>query len=197
MIYVFLFKDSDSGNDENKNSVIAKMLINKIKSEQTLNSATQSVLDEVKRTYDDKFSSSYYEREDLTLIVRVFDENLKKKLISIDNCSSSSNNNSTFNLSTNDTDLNTNDDSSNYDTMIDTNKHSNDFTLTDSINENDDESLDQRESDEQYKWIESHLDTNGDVIPYLNMDEFENLLNLPENKQIIDDILNQLKTLDI
>jgi hypothetical protein len=167
------------------------MLISKIKTEQTLNSATQSVLDEIKRTYDDKFSSSYYEREDLTLIVRVFDENLKKKLISIDSFTSLPNS-----VSTNNTDLNTNDDSSNYDTMINTKDQSNVFTLTDSVNENDDESLDLRESDDQYKWIESHLDANGDVKPFISMDELENLLNLPENKQIIDDICKQLIALD-
>jgi hypothetical protein len=166
------------------------MLISKIKTEQTLNSAAQSVLDEIKRTYDDKFSSSYYEREDLTLIVRVFDENFKKKLISIDSCTSLAS------VSTNNTNINSNDESSNYDTMVNTKEKSNDFTLTDSINENEDESLDQRESEDQYKWIESHLDSNGDVIPFINMDELENWLNLPENKQSIDDICNQLLALD-
>ena len=58
---------------ENTCATIARMLIQKIISEQTLNSAAQSVLDEVKRAFDDKFVNSHSEREDFTLAVRVFD----------------------------------------------------------------------------------------------------------------------------
>ena len=61
------------------------MLIGKIISEQTLNSAAQSALDEIKRAYDDKYVNTDYEREDLTLIVRVFDTNIKNRLIQIEN----------------------------------------------------------------------------------------------------------------
>lgn len=39
----------------------------------------------MKRAYDDKQMSTYNERDDFTLIVRVFDPNIKNKLIAIEN----------------------------------------------------------------------------------------------------------------
>jgi hypothetical protein len=68
----------DSSNVEEK---IAQMLLEKIKTEASLNSAAQSVVDEIKRAYDDSCKPGQLAlREDLTLIVRVFDENLKDEL---------------------------------------------------------------------------------------------------------------------
>ncbi len=40
----------------------------------------------IRRKYDDKFQNIYSEREDLTLIVRALDENLKTKIIDMENC---------------------------------------------------------------------------------------------------------------
>ena len=74
--------DPDTSNIDIK---ITEKLINKIINEQTLNSAAQSVLDEIKRSYDDKFITSYSERGDFTLLVRAFDPSLKNRLIQIKN----------------------------------------------------------------------------------------------------------------
>jgi hypothetical protein len=64
--------------------VLADEVLAEIMRESTLNSAAQSVIDKIKRDFDDVCSSGYQTelfREDLTLIVRVFDENLRDKLL--------------------------------------------------------------------------------------------------------------------
>jgi hypothetical protein len=54
------------------------MLLEKIKTEVTLNSAAQAVVDEIKRDFDDSCKAGQLDlREDLTLIVRVFHKDLK------------------------------------------------------------------------------------------------------------------------
>ena len=64
---------------------IAGLLIEKIKTERSLSSAAQSVVDEIKRDYDNAcISGEVALREDLTLIVRVFRNDLKKELVDED-----------------------------------------------------------------------------------------------------------------
>ena len=60
------------------------MLISRIIQEPTLNSAAQSVLDEIKRHHDDICTNKDSEREDLILAVRIFDENIKQRLMILD-----------------------------------------------------------------------------------------------------------------
>ena len=71
---------STNPNLQNTEIALTEMLLPKIISEQTLNSAAQSVLDEIKRTYDDKFAESYSERGDFTLLIRSFHSDLKNRL---------------------------------------------------------------------------------------------------------------------
>jgi hypothetical protein len=59
-------------------------LIGEIMRESTLNSAAQSVIDKIKRDYDDVCTSGFgldLFREDLTLIVRVLNENLREQIV--------------------------------------------------------------------------------------------------------------------
>lgn len=64
------------------NEKIAEMLVEKLKSEATLNSAAQSVVDEIKRQCDDSYRPGEVKlRDDITLIVRVFNEDIKQILI--------------------------------------------------------------------------------------------------------------------
>lgn len=171
---IYSDSDKDENIQENINSIIAKKLISKIKSEQTLNSAAQSVLDEIKRAYDDKFVSTYNEREDLTLVVRVFDTNIKKKLDSIENCGING-----F-----------------YETLVGSNQETNISTIIHSLNEDESENSLPTEQNESDQLVKSRLDENDHVIPYINMDELQNILNLPENKPAIDELCSQLMSLN-
>lgn len=77
--------------EQNIDVTLADMLMHKIISEPTLNSAAQSVLDEIKRAYDDKFATSYSERGDLTLLIRTFDPDLKTRINNLLNENSAAN----------------------------------------------------------------------------------------------------------
>jgi hypothetical protein len=179
--------------------MIARMLIGKIISEQTLNSAAQSVLDEIKRAYDDKYVNMDYEREDLTLIVRVFDPNIKNRLIHIetynDQMSNSSNSQNRQGedvkfIETSSTVLESIDES--YDSWQDTNE-----SYRNTISSSLATSLDQKDhAKKSQKSIDSHLDKDGNVIPYINLKELEDLLSIKENKLKVDQFCEQLAALD-
>ena len=107
-------------------------------------SAAQSVLDEVKRSYDDKFISKYSERDDLTLVVRSFDLNIKNRLLNfqtqVKNEIESTQMNSTMNS-----------------------------TLNSTINSYDDDTDEQGNTiDKQAEYIKSLLDENDKVKSYIN-----------------------------
>ena len=182
-------------------STIAKMLIGKIISEQTLKSAAQSVLDEIKRAYDDKLTNVESEREDLTLIVRVFDTNIKNRLIAIENHINQQINNNTNHTSGEDVrfieqpstdldDINTLDDT--YDSSQYTNESSS-LTIPNSLMT----SLDEKEQAKRSnKAIESHLDKDGNVIPYINLQELDALLSDEQSKKNIDEFCAKLMALN-
>ena len=192
-------------------STIAKMLIGKIISEQTLKSAAQSVLDEIKRAYDDKFENTDSEREDLTLIVRVFDPNIKNRLINIENYISQLNSSSNSNINNNplgdeirfietptnvlDT-LNTLDETGESSSLQYTNEYyTNRSSMT--VSSSLATSLEQNEQAKRSnKSIDSFLDKDGNVIPYINMQELDALLTVKENKTKIDEFCAQLIALN-
>ena len=81
---------------------ICKTLIEKIKTEATLDSAAQAVVDEIKRDYDNACKPGELDlREDLTLLVRIFDKNLKNDLILTESLNETMSTNSTLDDSTN------------------------------------------------------------------------------------------------
>jgi hypothetical protein len=173
---------------ENHCSMIARMLIGKIISEQTLNSAAQSALDEIKRAYDDKYVNTDYEREDLTLIVRVFDTNIKNRLIQIENYAdqmSSTISESVRFIETSPDVLDTIDSTEttydNYRTIS--------STLATSLEQKDDAKRSQLS-------IDSHLDKDGNVIPYVNLQELEDILSLDDNKLKVEQFYAKLVALN-
>jgi hypothetical protein len=152
--------ETDS-NVTNTDVRIAEMLMNKIISEQTLNSASQSVLDEIKRSYDDKFISSYMERDDFTLVLRSFDVNLKSRLKQIQN--QIKNHNEVF------------------ETLEKTNLSSFDSNntatnLSDNVPDQEDE-----ENNEEENVIQSLIDTDDKVKAYVDFNEINEIIqNDPE-----------------
>jgi TAK1-binding protein 1 len=62
---------------------LLELVINKIAQEKSLNCAVQAVIDEIRRQFDDKFVDSTELRDDMTLLVRIFDEfdNLQARLL--------------------------------------------------------------------------------------------------------------------
>jgi hypothetical protein len=187
-------------NTSNTCATLAKMLIDKILNEQTINSASQAVIDEIKRTYDDKFASKYTEREDLTLVVRVFNENIKSRLIDIENQIKAS---KSPNVESDEVKflVNSNDFEDPYDSLQSTYDYSltnTNITATNMSNEQTHSSINSEGSNSDSKRkgrnseIEAHLDENGKVIPYLKLDELTSLLELSQNKHIIDEFEAEL-----
>jgi hypothetical protein len=164
-----------------------------MKTEQTLNSAAQSVLDEIKRVFDDKFVSTYYEREDLTLIVRVFDPSFKKKLLTVESYSSMM----SHHLSSNNISEPLKPSESTYNTMIASSGQQSyiSSTMSDTLREDEASLCTEQPDDEAEDEISSKLDPNGHVMSYINMDELNSVLSLSENKPIIDELCAQLRAL--
>ena len=180
-------------------SMIARMLIGKIISEQTLNSAAQSVLDEIKRAYDDKYANTDYEREDLTLIVRVFDPNIKNRLIQIENYADQMSGFNSQTQSKQGEDVRfietPSDVLATIDERYDSLQTANDSYRT--ISSSLATSLDQKDhSKRSQKSIESHLDKDGNVIAYINLQELEDILSIEENKLKVDQFYAQLVALN-
>lgn len=173
---------------ENTDAKIARCLIEKILNEQTLNSAAQSVLDEIKRTYDDKYRSAYSEREDLTLIVRAFDPNIKARLTNLDSKSAHKrtgkrNSNSKFESTLN-----------NYQEPIETSDIDEEEYVSNSrlssmvLTDNDRASMRDRK-----KSINEVIDKNGCVIPYINLKkEFDKLFSSGCDANVFEEFENEL-----
>lgn len=151
---------------DNVNIKITDMLINKIISEQTLNSAAQSVLDEVKRSYDDKFISKYSERDDLTLVVRSFDSNIKNRLLTFQNQVKNEIETTQINSTIN-------------------------STIESTINSYDDETDEQENTiDKQAEYIKSLLDENDKVKNYIDFDQINEVIKEDlEFEQFVDELL--------
>jgi hypothetical protein len=193
-------------------AIIANMLMQKIKSEPSLNSAAQSVLDEVKRTHDDKFHSKDFEREDFTLAVRVFDSDIKTKLKEIDNMTNTKRGQS-----------------KNYDTVKNgapkrsQSSSSNQFQFVETLELNPGDDDEQEEDDEESNDsirtttatsvldqgvtlsrtrnsvkrsdcpVNDLIDENGLVKPYVNLKELNNILESEENKDLINEFIEKLE----
>lgn len=151
----------------------------------------------MKRAYDDKFASRYRERGDLTLIIRIFDSNIKNRLLNIEklverNSRSTNNFNSSLFRSTL---CETIIDIDNIEDEIDDN-----FLSTTRITDQDDVSV----TSEHVKNKNSILDLineNNCVIPYINLEiEFDKLMLDEENGHVFDEFeqqLTQLENLDL
>ena len=148
----------------------------------------------IKRAYDDKFVNTDCKREDITLIVRVFDQNIKNRLITIENKSAVD---EVSFIETPSKILDSFDET--YDSLLTTETYDS-LTMSTSLNATS-LSRDQQDSREQNKRqnkpIESLLDKDEKVIPYVNFKELENLLESQEDKMKIEDFCAQLISLNV
>lgn len=183
-----VLNDIYSDSEENPNSIIARMLISKMTSEQTLNSAAQSVLDEIKRKCDDRFAADYYEREDLTLIVRAFDSDFKAKLEQIENYSNVMKYTESHQSSMNKSSI-----SGDSVLMNDSPEASIESSKFDSLSINGTNLVSIESNETEIDENESRLDENGYVKPYIDMEQLQEILSLPEHKKAIDELCSRLE----
>lgn len=190
---VKVIEDADLKGNVKVNVKIVKLLIDKILSEQTLNSAAQSFLDEIKRAYDDKFASEFTEREDLTLIIRVFDSNIKARLSAIkmnqtkETRGSLETRRSIFESTLHKTESNSNEANEASDSEDGYFR-----TITTRLSDTSYDSESVRELNMGISEIDKKLDEKGCVISYINLEkEFESLLNGNQNafKEFEDELL--------
>lgn len=75
--------NNDDYQTDDAYQTLLELVIDKIVQEKSLNCAVQAVIDEIRRQFDDKFVDSTALRDDMTLIVRIFDEfdNLQARLV--------------------------------------------------------------------------------------------------------------------
>lgn len=169
--------------DEDRDGQIAQRVMEKIIDNQTLNSAAQSVVDEIKREFDDKNDSEYSEREDMTLILRVFHPNIKSKLQDVERKT-----NTVEDVEASITFTST---------LSEVTCEKEDKPLRSSLKRIETGSIKENRVSTITTTSEPQFDEAGNVISYIDLKrEFDNLLKNESNKDILQEFENEFDKLE-
>lgn len=185
---------------------------------------------QIKRAYDDKTMSVYHERDDFTLMVRVFDLDIKDKLADIEQrlnptatTPTSASHTPTMNRRVTFIEAEQQSDNDDYDDDDDEDydddgygsnqmnrqqqqqrrrrRNSSDQSLDSSLvlkSLNGTKSETARSAEKTKREdlpVESLLDSSGNVLPYLDLERLDKMLNTDENRDHFDDFFEKLASL--
>jgi hypothetical protein len=188
-------------NIRNPFETIAQLAISMIINEESLDVTAQSMLDKIKREYDSENNDIYNERDDMTLILRFFDNNLKANLLN----QHQNSNLQTMMVPTDESDDSSGSDSKsdddiddegtiNNDTEEDDFRYSSGVSLSDSVRskrliKNRQNSINSQSS----FYVKTKIDENDQVKPYVDFTKLE--IAIAENEDIFDELGRKLMNL--